>query len=220
MLKNFARFVVTLLLTVTAGIILWRKLSADRALPFPAQLSFVLDNPYLDKVAGSQTILKRSGLQAGMAVADIGCGTGRITIPAAKTVGPEGHVVALDIQSEMLEKVNEKMFEENISNIELRHAGAGEGFLEPDRFDRIYMVGVFGEIPHQLKALEEAKRALKKGGMLSITEVLPGPLYQSKIKTMRLCAEAGLEYYQYFENNVAYTLQFLKKENDRTLNHH
>lgn len=211
MIRYFFRFLMAFVLTATAGVVAWRKLASVRSLPFPPGFSFLLETPFMDKVASSDTILKRSGIKEGMSVADIGCGTGRLTIPAAQAVGTSGRVVALDIQKEMLQQVKEKIFDNDLENVALRHGGAGEGFLEKDSFDRIYMVGVFGEISDQLAALKEANDALKKGGMLSITEILPGPLYQAKLKTQRLCAEVGLEYYQYFENNFAYTLQFLKK---------
>jgi len=40
-------------------------------------------------------------LEPGMAVLDAGCGPGRLAIPIARQVGPQGEVVAMDIQAGM-----------------------------------------------------------------------------------------------------------------------
>ena len=41
--------------------------------------------------------LKEAGIQRGMNVLDFGCGPGRFAVPAAKIVGKEGFVHALDV---------------------------------------------------------------------------------------------------------------------------
>ena len=55
-----------------------------------------MDNPFT-KVNRAQTIVGLLGLAPGMKVLDAGCGPGRLTLPLAKTVGPQGEVLALDI---------------------------------------------------------------------------------------------------------------------------
>ena len=41
-------------------------------------------------------ILKKAGIERGMTVLDFCCGSGTYTIPAAKIVGEEGKIYALD----------------------------------------------------------------------------------------------------------------------------
>ena len=45
----------------------------------------------------------RAGTTAGMAVLDIGCGTGEVSLLLAKIVGPDGHVIGIDIDAPSLE---------------------------------------------------------------------------------------------------------------------
>ena len=100
-----------------------------RSLPHPSWLSWLLENPYMDAVTGSSLILKRIKLTPGMRVLDVGCGPGRMAIPAAKKVGPEGKVVALDIQMPMLEKVKKRAEASGLSNIQTVLGGIGQGVL-------------------------------------------------------------------------------------------
>ena len=51
------------------------------------------------------TMLKQLGVQPGMTVCDMGCGNGFYTVQLAELVGPTGTVLAVDIQPEMLRKM-------------------------------------------------------------------------------------------------------------------
>ncbi|HMC08996.1 MAG TPA: hypothetical protein VKL22_06735 [Actinomycetota bacterium] len=61
--------------------------------PFPARRARVLDNPIARRQAGR--IVELLDLVPGMRVLDVGAGIGRLSIPIAVKVGPEGEVVAL-----------------------------------------------------------------------------------------------------------------------------
>lgn len=67
-----------------------------------------LDNPMRRAVMPPEATLRRLGLQAGDRMADIGCGTGYFTLPAAAIVGGKGTVYALDISPEMIAAIEER----------------------------------------------------------------------------------------------------------------
>jgi ubiquinone/menaquinone biosynthesis C-methylase UbiE len=189
---------------------LLRFLSRRQSLPCPAWLSILLENPYMNSVAGAEKILDRIALQPGMKVLDVGCGPGRLTIPAAKRVGPTGSVVALDIQPEMLNRLRQRITDQNLTNIQTIQAGAGDGAVPHDTFDRALLVTVLGEIPDRQAALTEILDALKPGGILSITEALPDPHYQSRTQLRKLTQEVGYEEQSCTGNWVAFTINFVK----------
>lgn len=198
------------ILGTLVGLAGWRFASRRRLLPCPHWLSVLLENPYFNAVASAETILDRLGVAPGMKVVDVGCGPGRVTVPAARRVGPTGSVTALDIQPEMLRRLQEKVEAAGLSNVLPVQAGAGTGALETGAFDAALLVTVLGEIPDQKAALREIFGALRPGGVLSVTEVLPDPHYQLRSHVRSLAIEAGFEEKRSFSDGVAYTLHFAR----------
>jgi len=180
------------------------------AWPCPPWLVPLLENPYFEAVAGAKLLLERAGVRPGMCLLDAGCGPGRVTLPASAWVGPSGRVVALDVQSGMLEKLERRLEAKAVSNVELLHAGLGEGKLGESRFDVAILVTVLGEVPDKLPALREIFRALRPGGVLSVTEVLPDPHYQSLSRVRELSSQAGFREASIYRGWLSYTVNLGK----------
>jgi ubiquinone/menaquinone biosynthesis C-methylase UbiE len=178
---------------IALAVVVLRIISRHHATVCPAWLSVLLENPYMNRLAGADVILDRAGISEGQAVLDVGCGTGRITLPAAWRVGPSGRVVGLDVQPEMLRRTEAKVRVTGLENVETVLAGIGDGSLPDATFDRAILVTVLGEIMDQAAGLGEIHGALKTGGILSVTEVLPDPHFQSKRRVRRLADAAGFE---------------------------
>ena len=192
----------------------WRLASRRSSLPCPTWLGWVveLDNPF-SQTNRAGVIIQHLALQPGMQVLDVGCGPGRLTIPLAQEVCPQGQVVAMDIQTGMLRRAQEKAEATGLNNIQFLHAGAGEGKLARGQFDRALLVTVLGEIPNRDAALKEIFDALKPGGILSVTELIFDPHFQSRATVLRLASTAGFQEKQFFGNRFAYTLNLEKPGN-------
>lgn len=195
---------------VVAAALVWLYARRRRPVPCPAAASFLLENGFMERRAGSGLLLDRAGVAEGMRVLDVGCGPGRLSLPAAERVGPDGLVVALDIQEAMLKKLRARAAEQGIVNIRIVHAGIGEGKIERGFFDRALMVTVLGEVRDRERALQEVFAALKPGGILSITEVLPDPDYQPREKVRRLAEAAGFKQAGSFGTLFAFTANFVR----------
>lgn len=180
--------------------------------PCPSCLIVLLENRWMERRAGSAVLLDRARVGPGMRILDVGCGPGRVSLPAAARVGLEGEVVALDIQPSMLQVLEARMAERGVTNVRTMLAGAGDGKVECGAFDRVLLVTVLGEIADRPGALREVFDALKPGGLLSVTEVLPDPHYQTEATVRRLVGQVGLEFVESFGNVLAFTLNFVKPD--------
>jgi FkbM family methyltransferase len=211
-LVNFVLGFVGLFLLVA---VVWRFASRRHSLPCPVWLHWLveLDNPFT-KTNRAAVIVQHLDLQPGMTVLDVGCGPGRLSIPLAKQVGQQGSVLAMDIQAGMLHRAQEKAQAANLKNVRFLCAGVGEGKLEGNRFDRALLVTVLGEIPDRDVALKEIFDALRPGGLLSVTEIIFDPHFQSRGTVLRLAAAVGFREKMFFGNRVAFTLN-LEKPHDR-----
>ena len=202
---------LSLLIFPGAILALWavsRIISRWHPSPCPTSLIFLLDNPFTGHY--HTTILSRLDLSPGHVVLDAGCGPGLMTLPMARTVGPQGRVVALDIQEGMIQRAQEAAVRAGLSNITFLVAGLGEGRLPAGAFDRAVLVTVLGEIPDRLAALREIYASLKPGGSLSITEVLPDPDYQPRKAVKALGLQAGFQVGREFGNWFMFTLNLEK----------
>jgi ubiquinone/menaquinone biosynthesis C-methylase UbiE len=184
--------------------------------PCPSWLVPLLENPYFQAVASAHLLLQRADVRPGMRVLDAGCGPGRLTLPTADRVGASGHVTALDLQAGMLAKLRGRLTERGIGNVALVHAGLGSGALPRAEFDVAFLVTVLGEIPDQLAALREIHAALRPGGVLSITEVLPDPHYQSIARVRQLASQSGFREQRLFPGWVSFTINLVRPADEPT----
>jgi len=191
--------------------LIWRLASRRQELPCPPWLGWMveMDNPFT-KVNRAASIVAHLGVEPGARVLDAGCGPGRLTLPLAAAVGPAGQVLALDLQEEMLSRTRDKVQAAGLSNVQYIQAALGEGKLPSEQFDRAVLVTVLGEIPDQASALQEINRALKPGGLLSVTEVIFDPHFQRQEAVRRLAETAGFREKERFGHKLAYTLHFQK----------
>jgi len=83
----------------------------------------LFDNPLRRVVHKPERIL--SGLvRPGFTALDLGCGFGHFTIPMARMVGEEGHVIAVDLQAQMLERARRRAVRAGIqSRIRFHQSG-------------------------------------------------------------------------------------------------
>ena len=177
--------------------------------PCPAALSWLVHNPLRRRTM--RPVLDRVGIQPGERVLELGPGPGAFTVDAARRAGPQGRIIAVDIQPEMIAWVEERVREAGLSNVETHVAGAYELPLESESIDRAFLVTVLPEIPDQNRALAELWRVLKPGGRLSITEEFMDPDYPFPRETIRRVEAAGFELVQRFGNLWVYTVNFRRK---------
>jgi len=106
----------------------------------------------------------------GSTVADVGAGSGYMTVKMARRVGPTGKVYATDIQPEMLALLRQRLARERVSNVEPVLGQADDPKLPLSAIDLILMVDVYHEFSEPQKMLRRMREALKPDGRLVLLE--------------------------------------------------
>jgi ubiquinone/menaquinone biosynthesis C-methylase UbiE len=115
-------------------------------------------------------LLANLGVKPGMTVCDMGCGNGFYSVQLGKMVGPEGRVLAVDIQPQMLEMLKERAAEAGLENIEPVLGQLHDPKLPAGKIDLILMVDVYHEFSHPEHMLVAMREALAPGGVIVLTE--------------------------------------------------
>ena len=102
-------------------------------------------------------------------VADIGAGSGYFSFRIAKLV-PEGKVMAVDIQTEMLDIIEARKVEDGVSNIEGVKGEVDDPSLEPNSIDAAIMVDAYHEFSHPFEMIDGIYEALRPGGRIFLLE--------------------------------------------------
>ncbi len=137
---------------------------------FDARQRFRLLSEERQAALQPETLLRNLGLAEGMTLADIGCGPGFFTIPAAQIVGKQGAVYAADIEGEMLSTVRSRASEAGLTNVRIVKTSDREIPITPGSCDFVLLAFIIHEIEHRASFLHRAARLLKPGGRLAILE--------------------------------------------------
>lgn len=177
---------------------------------FPHEMSFFLDLPWRNLLLSPRRLAARLHLTAASHVLEVGAGSGFYSAEVARAV-PGGRLELLDLQPEMLGKARRKLEAEGLSgNVGYTAANAGVLPFEDESFDLIFLVAVLGEIRDRADFLAEARRVLKAGGVLSVSEHLPDPDFSPRAKVRSLVEEAGFEFVGHSGAWWSYTANFRK----------
>jgi SAM-dependent methyltransferase len=106
----------------------------------------------------------------GASVADIGAGSGYITVRLAARVGPSGRVYANDVQPQMLNMLSRRLSNSRITNVTLIEGTLDDPRLPPASVDLALMVDVYHELSEPQTMLRHLRDALKPGGRLVLLE--------------------------------------------------
>lgn len=112
-------------------------------------------------------LLASAGLKPGQVFADVGCGPGFFTLPAAEIVGTKGRVYAIDTQQEMLDALKKRNPPECVHIVRSEEEKIP---LKNGEVDLALLAYVLHEAADQTAFLTEVRRILKKGGQLLVID--------------------------------------------------
>jgi ubiquinone/menaquinone biosynthesis C-methylase UbiE len=124
----------------------------------------------------------------GSVVFDIGCGPGAFTIALAEMAGPQGLVVAIDVQEVMLDLVRRKVVTAGLTDRVAYHRCAGDAIAIERKADFIVTFYMVHEHPDPIGLVDEVASLLNPGGYWFIAE----PKMHVSVEQYREVVERGI----------------------------
>jgi len=135
----------------------------------PWWLAYSFDNP-LRRALHRPGQLLGPYVSGGMTALDIGCGMGHFSLGLARLVGPEGRVVAVDLQPQMLEVVSRRAGRHGLaSRVEVHRCQPYSLGLEL-RADFILSFWMAHEVTDLTRFMGEVFSLLREGGTYFLAE--------------------------------------------------
>ena len=129
-----------------------------------------LDRPEREQEERTDLVIENLPIKTGDRVADMGAGTGYFSVPMSKLVGDTGIVYAVDIQPEMLAKIETRTDELGISNIERVLATDKDPGLPAEAIDMALFVDVYHELEWPREVMSALYDSLVPGGKVVLIE--------------------------------------------------
>jgi ubiquinone/menaquinone biosynthesis C-methylase UbiE len=132
----------------------------------------MLDTPERRKMLPPEPILRKLGLREGMTMADIGCGIGYFSFPAAAIVGSRGFVWGIDVQQEFVNYCSEKAQTDHVANSEFLKGDRTSVPVKDATVDAVLLSLVLHEVEDGQKEayFKDLARIMKPAGELWIIE--------------------------------------------------
>ena len=160
----------------------------DRVCPW--WLCYSFDNPLRWLFHDPERLLGPY-VKTGMTVVDIGCGMGYFTIGLARLTGPEGKVIAVDLQQQMLDVLWRRSRRAGVADRIVLHRSRKESLGVEDLADFALAFWMAHEVPDKSRFFREILALLKTRGRLLLVEPKYHVTLRSFQQTVAVCRETG-----------------------------
>ena len=139
----------------------------------PENYSFA-DSPTFHQKFSQRTAEVNAGfflhhLRPGINLVDCGCGTGSITAGLAESISP-GEVTGIEISASDVDLARERAKKGGHTNLRFEVADIYELPLPDESVDAVFFHAILGHLNDPVRALREAHRVLKPGGVVGVRQ--------------------------------------------------
>jgi SAM-dependent methyltransferase len=128
------------------------------------------DDPKRDEWQRPASVVALMQIAPGSTVADLGTGTGYFLPHLAKAVGDAGHVLALDVEPDMIRYVKERAAREHLANVEARVVPLDGPGLAEASVDRVLIVDTWHHIDGREAYTKKLGAGLRAGGAVYVVD--------------------------------------------------
>jgi cyclopropane fatty-acyl-phospholipid synthase-like methyltransferase len=158
------------------------------------------NDPARDAWQQPEKVVAAAGIEPGMTIADVGAGTGYFEPYLSRAAGPNGKVLALDVEPDMVRYLGERAAREGLRNVEAREVDRADPGLAAGSVDRILVADTWHHISNRSAYAARLRAALRLGGRVIILdfrhEAPRGPPPEYRIapeEVVRELERAGLD---------------------------
>lgn len=137
--------------------------------PYTGDLS-IFENPERDKKLQIQRVMDILGIHPGTNVADIGAGSGWFAVRAAKRVGENDTVYAVDINPESIQYIDDRVRKEGIRNVRTLLSTPDNPKLPENSVDSVLILKTYHEIAAPVVLLRNLRKSLRRGARVGIID--------------------------------------------------
>jgi ubiquinone/menaquinone biosynthesis C-methylase UbiE len=163
------------------------------------RFSASFDDPSRDAWQRPAEVVEHMHIPPGSVVVDLGAGTGYFTAPLSASVGPNGKVLALDVEPDMIEFLKRRAEKQGLRNVQPVLVAADDPGLAPGSVARVLIVNTWHHIDDRESYARKLARSLAPGGEIWIVDFTPesdlGPPAQHRLASSQVLHEleaAGL----------------------------
>ena len=138
----------------------------------PSQYVAAWNAPDRDVYQKPEEIVAALGLTPGQTVVDLGAGTGYLLPPLVKAVGPEGVVIAADIEQAMLTFLGDAAKKEGWATVRLHLSAMDDLGLPAASVDSVVTLNVWHHIEGRPAYAAKVYQTIKPGGVFVIVDFL------------------------------------------------
>ena len=114
-------------------------------------------------------LVELARIPSGADVLDVATGNGAVLLPAAKAVGPHGHVTGIDLSEAMVQEAAEEISRRGLDNVRVCRMDAAHLQLRDGSFDCVLCGFALFLFPEVERALSEMRRVLRPRGRIAVT---------------------------------------------------
>jgi predicted methyltransferase len=137
--------------------------------PYTGDLS-IFESPDRDKKLQINRVMDILGVDPGKSVADIGAGSGWFTVRAAKRVGKQDVVYAVDINPEAVHHIDDRSKKDHLENVRAILSQPDDPQLPAHSVDAVLLLKTYHEVAHPVTLLRNLRPALRPSAKVGIID--------------------------------------------------
>jgi predicted methyltransferase len=149
----------------------------------------VFDAPERDAWQKPAALVAALRIPAGATVVDLGAGTGYFAPHLSRAVGPDGAVLAVEVEPRLVAHLRDRAEREQLANLTPVLASLDTPRLARTSADLILVVDTYHHLDHRRRYLPQLARALRPGGRVAVVDWKPGRLPEGPDPEHKLTAE-------------------------------